>query len=138
MKIAQRTTIVARPRRLRSSPAIRALVRETQINRDGLVQPLFVVAGEDVVQPIGSMPGVSRYSVDTVVREWQTADPTTPVQPALHLIAVVAQGPGNLGTGTRWGFSGVQSGEAVNAVGTLGGGAAKGLDTIVAFYSKAL
>jgi len=36
-------------------------------------------------------------------------------------IAVVAQGPGNLGTGTPWGFSGVALGEAVNAVATLGG-----------------
>lgn len=36
-------------------------------------------------------------------------------------LAVVTQGPGNLGTGTRWGFSGVAAGEAVNAVGVLGG-----------------
>ena len=36
-------------------------------------------------------------------------------------LVVVAQGPGNLGTGTRWGFSGVAAGEAVNAAGTLGG-----------------
>ena len=36
-------------------------------------------------------------------------------------VAVVAQGPGNLGTGTRWGFSGVAAGEAVNAVAALGG-----------------
>ena len=36
-------------------------------------------------------------------------------------IAVVTQGPGNLGTGTRWGFSGVEAGEVVNAAGTLGG-----------------
>ena len=36
-------------------------------------------------------------------------------------IVVVAQGPGNLGTGTRWGFSGVAAGEAVNAVSVLGG-----------------
>jgi Protein of unknown function (DUF3866) len=34
---------------------------------------------------------------------------------------VVAQGPGNLGTGTRWGFSGVACGEAVNAAAVLGG-----------------
>jgi len=45
---------------------------------------------------------------------------------AAHLVlsadvAVVTQGPGNLGTGTRWGFSGVASGEAVNAAATLGG-----------------
>ncbi len=36
-------------------------------------------------------------------------------------VAVVAQGPGNLGTGTRWGFSGTSAGEAVNAVATLRG-----------------
>ena len=36
-------------------------------------------------------------------------------------VAVVTQGPGNLGTGTRWGFSGVASGEAVNAVAALEG-----------------
>src|SRR5256885_5462793 len=36
-------------------------------------------------------------------------------------LAVVTQGPGNLGTGTPWGFSGVAAGEAVNAVATLGG-----------------
>lgn len=36
-------------------------------------------------------------------------------------LAVVAQGPGNLGTGTRWGFSGVAAGEAVNAAGVLAG-----------------
>jgi hypothetical protein len=36
-------------------------------------------------------------------------------------VAVVAQGPGNLGTGTRWGFSGVAAGEALNAAGVLGG-----------------
>ena len=36
-------------------------------------------------------------------------------------VAVVSQGPGNLGTGTRWGFSGVASGEAVNAAAVLGG-----------------
>jgi hypothetical protein len=42
-------------------------------------------------------------------------------------IAVVAQGPGNLGTGTRWGFSGVAAGEAVNAVAALGGRAVASL-----------
>lgn len=36
-------------------------------------------------------------------------------------VAIVAQGPGNLGTGTRWGFSGVAVGEAVNAIAALGG-----------------
>ncbi|MGW4474115.1 DUF3866 family protein [Nonomuraea sp. NPDC004354] len=36
-------------------------------------------------------------------------------------VAIVTQGPGNLGTGTRWGFSGVSAGEAVNAAAVLGG-----------------
>jgi hypothetical protein len=36
-------------------------------------------------------------------------------------LAVVTQGPGNLGTGTRWGFSGVSAGEAINAAAVLGG-----------------
>lgn len=45
----------------------------------------------------------------------------TAVQVLAAEVVVITQGPGNLGTGTRWGFSGVQSGEAVNAVGTLGG-----------------
>ncbi len=69
MNVAERLALIRRPRRLRASAAMRGLVRETRINRDGLVQPLFVTEGSDVVQPIGSMPGVSRYSVDTVVRE---------------------------------------------------------------------
>ena len=42
-------------------------------------------------------------------------------------VAVVSQGPGNLGTGTRWGFSGVAAGEAVNAAATLGGRAVASL-----------
>jgi len=71
---AANARLVARPRRLRSSPSLRAMVRETRLNPDGLVQPLFVVAGSGVVQPLTSMPGVSRYSVDTVVRECRELD----------------------------------------------------------------
>jgi porphobilinogen synthase len=74
VRAATGARLVNRPRRLRSSPAMRALVRETRINRDGLVQPLFVVAGSGIVQPIGSMPGVDRYSVDRVVAECRELD----------------------------------------------------------------
>jgi Protein of unknown function (DUF3866) len=42
-------------------------------------------------------------------------------------IAIITQGPGNLGTGTRWGFSGVASGEAINATSALGGRAVAAL-----------
>ena len=71
---AANARLVARPRRLRASAGLRAMVRETRVNPDGLVQPLFVVAGNGIVQPLTSMPGVSRYSVDTVVRECRELD----------------------------------------------------------------
>jgi porphobilinogen synthase len=69
MNVAERLNLSSRPRRNRANAAIRGLVRETQVNRDGLVMPMFIVDGRDVVHPIGSMPGVSRFSVDTAVRE---------------------------------------------------------------------
>jgi len=72
--LAQRLALRERPRRLRSSPALRAMVRETRVNRDGLVQPLFIVEGRGIVQPIGSMPGINRFSVDTAVEECRALD----------------------------------------------------------------
>ena len=69
MNVAERLALTNRPRRLRSSQAMRGMVRETRLNRGGLVQPLFIVPGTNVVQPISSMPGVSRLSVDAAVRE---------------------------------------------------------------------
>ncbi len=58
-----------RMRRLRRSDALRRLVRETRLSRDDFVLPLFVVEGSGVREPIASMPGVFRYSVDTLVTE---------------------------------------------------------------------
>ena len=72
--LAERLALVQRPRRLRANPAIRGMVRETRVNRDGLVMPMFIVDGTGVAQPIGSMPGISRFSVDTAVREARTYD----------------------------------------------------------------
>ena len=74
MNVAERFGLVARPRRLRANPAIRGMVRETRVNRDGLVMPMFIVDGTDVVAPIGAMPGVSRLSVDAAVREARALD----------------------------------------------------------------
>jgi porphobilinogen synthase len=59
----------ARPRRLRRTPALRALVRETRIHPSMLVAPLFVCPGSGVREPIGSMPGVSRLSADLAAAE---------------------------------------------------------------------
>lgn len=53
-----------RPRRLRASPGLRGLVRETRLSPAALVLPLFVVPGAGVRQEIASMPGVFRESVD--------------------------------------------------------------------------
>jgi porphobilinogen synthase len=63
----------ARPRRLRLSPAIRSMVRETQLAPDDFIYPLFVVHERGVQHEIGSMPGVYQWSVDTLVREVQEA-----------------------------------------------------------------
>ena len=57
---------IARPRRLRSSPALRRLVAETRLSTDDLIWPVFVTAGENVQSPIPSMPGVVRHSVDRI------------------------------------------------------------------------
>jgi len=62
-------TLVTRPRRLRSSAAMRDMVRETRVNLGGLVQPLFIVSGSGVREPIASMPGVARMSPDVAVEE---------------------------------------------------------------------
>lgn len=55
---------VERPRRLRRAPAIRRLVRESTISVDHLVLPIFVDERPTGRRPIGSMPGVDRWSVD--------------------------------------------------------------------------
>ena len=53
-----------RPRRLRAHPALRAMVRETHLTPADLILPIFVMAGEDSSEPVSSMPGVSRHTVD--------------------------------------------------------------------------
>ena len=60
---------IHRPRRLRSSAAIRSLVRETRLDPAQFVLPLFVCPGEGVKREIGSMPGNYQMSVDQVVEE---------------------------------------------------------------------
>jgi len=58
-----------RPRRLRRSPAIRDVVRETKLSPEDLIYPLFACSGSDVRQEVPSMPGVFQLSVDQVVVE---------------------------------------------------------------------
>jgi porphobilinogen synthase len=58
-----------RPRRLRRTPEMRALVRETRLAPEQLIAPLFVCEGTGVKREVGSMPGVHQLSVDEAVRE---------------------------------------------------------------------
>ncbi len=58
-----------RMRRLRKTDGLRRMLRETRLSRDDLVQPLFVVEGRGVREPIGAMPGQARFSVDQLVLE---------------------------------------------------------------------
>jgi len=62
-----------RPRRLRTSEAIRSLVRETRLAPSQLILPLFVCPGEGVRREIGSMPGNYQLSIDQLVRECEEA-----------------------------------------------------------------
>jgi len=58
-----------RGRRLRCTETIRRLVRETRVSVDQLIYPMFVVPGSGVKEPIASMPGQARWSVDLLVDE---------------------------------------------------------------------
>ena len=58
-----------RMRRLRRTEALRGLVRETELSPRHLIQPLFVVAGENVREDVDSMPGIERFSISELVAE---------------------------------------------------------------------
>ncbi len=66
---ATTVTGLARPRRLRRSPAMRNLVRETRFDLNGLIYPLFIVPGEGFRREVTSMPEVYNLSIDEAVRE---------------------------------------------------------------------
>ena len=60
---------VVRPRRLRTSPALRRLVAETTLNVSQLVLPLFARSGKKLRRPVDAMPGVFQLSPDEILRE---------------------------------------------------------------------
>ena len=109
--------LTQRLRRLRRSPAIRGLVRETRLSPESFVYPLFVCEGEGVRREVPSMPGVFQLSVDQIVVETDAAhrdgiravllfglpthkdeagsaasDPDSPVQSAIRAIRRNVQG----------------------------------------------
>ena len=64
-----RLDLTKRPRRLRSSKNLRALVRETRLSAEDFVKPLFVVNGENIREEIKSMPGNFHLSLDELEKE---------------------------------------------------------------------
>ncbi len=53
-------------RRLRASENLRSMVRETRISKSDLIYPMFVVEGENIKNPVESMPNVYQYSLDRI------------------------------------------------------------------------
>ena len=58
-----------RPRRLRRTETFRAMIRETRLAPEQMIYPLFVLPGKGVREPVSSMPGVFRLSVDQLAAE---------------------------------------------------------------------
>jgi porphobilinogen synthase len=61
--------MLIRPRRLRKSPILREMVAETRLSKDMFIYPYFVVPGKNVEHGIDAMPGVSHFSVDTLLKD---------------------------------------------------------------------
>ncbi len=61
--------LTRRPRRLRGSPAIRRMVRETTLNVEDLIYPIFVRFGSHIREEIPSMPGIYRFTLDELEPE---------------------------------------------------------------------
>ena len=70
--ITERRSLITRPRRLRANPAIRAMIRETEVNARDFIYPLFVRHGTGRNE-IRSMPGIYQLSVDESIREAEVA-----------------------------------------------------------------
>jgi len=60
---------IKRLRRLRYNPLIRDMIRETEVSKNDLIYPLFVVPGKNVKNEVKSMPGVFQFSIDNLVKE---------------------------------------------------------------------
>ncbi len=60
---------IYRPRRLRRNESLRRMIRETHLRKDDFIFPMFVVPGKRVKEPIPSMPGIFRFSIDELVKE---------------------------------------------------------------------
>ncbi len=67
--IQDRASLIQRPRRLRTTAALRDLVAQTHVRPEDLIMPYFVVSGTNVSEPVNSLPGVARLSPDLLLRD---------------------------------------------------------------------
>jgi porphobilinogen synthase len=102
-----------RMRRMRRDEFSRRLMRETQLTVDALIYPVFVVEGSRERQPVASMPGVERLSIDELLRE--CADLSHLRVPAIAIFPVTPSGKKTLDAREAWNPEGIAQ-QAVRAV----------------------
>jgi hypothetical protein len=107
-----------------SPGAARSLPRVVYVMLDGGALPAWFSRTAAMLREIGWLTGTVTVG-QAFGGDLEAVTPHSGLLAARHVLGaelvVMSQGPGNLGTGTRWGFSGVASGEAVNAAAVLGG-----------------
>ena len=59
--------MIIRTRRLRKNAIVREMIAETRISKEMFIYPYFITKGKNIIQPIEAMPGISRFSVDTLL-----------------------------------------------------------------------
>jgi len=94
-----------RMRRMRRDEFSRRLMRETHLSVDSLIYPIFVVEGRNDRQPVASMPGVERLSVDQLLRECETLMRLR--IPAIALFPVTPEGKKTLDGREAWNPEGI-------------------------------
>src|SRR3984957_17174843 len=102
-----------RMRRMRRDEFSRRLMRETQLSVDSLIYPVFVVEGQKQRQPIASMPGIERLSVDELLRECEALVKLR--IPAIALFPVTPTEKKSLDARESWNPNGIAQ-RAVRAV----------------------
>jgi porphobilinogen synthase len=102
-----------RMRRMRRDEFSRRLMRETRLTVDALIYPIFVVEGRGVRQPVASMPGIERLSIDQCLRECETL--VRLKVPAVALFPVTANDKKTLDARESWNPDGIAQ-AAVRAV----------------------
>ena len=102
-----------RMRRMRRHEFSRRLVRETRLSVDSLIYPIFVVEGRADRQPVASMPGIERLSVDQLLRECESL--VRLKIPAIALFPVTPEAKKTLDAREAWNPEGIAQ-AAVRAV----------------------